>query len=189
MTIRRIIEAGGDDFTVATHLHVRDFFRPFVDQQNVDSGLRIILDDAFSDGLQHHRFAGFGRRNNQGTLAFAERIEEINHAIGVVALAATRQPAFDAQLIIRMLGGEPAELRPMHSVFGWQPIYGFNFHERRTLAASWRITDFADDFITGAKAITLNQLAADEDVVFTCEVPGFSLAQEGCTIADDLEDS
>ena len=72
-----------------------------------------------------------------------------------------------------------APLRPRHTS-GSRP---------RALAASRGIAHFTFDFITGTQTVPLDEFAPDENVVLACKVAGLFLAQEGCAIAYDFQDT
>ena len=54
---RRLVERRRDDFALNRTLHVGDFFRALVDQENNQGGLRMILGNRVSDRLQQHGLA------------------------------------------------------------------------------------------------------------------------------------
>ena len=59
---------------------VGDFFRPFIDQQNDQFHLLVILRDRFGDVMQQSRFAGARRRDDQTALTHPERRHQIHDA-------------------------------------------------------------------------------------------------------------
>ena len=79
-----LVEGGTDHFALDRALHVGDFFRTLVDQQNDQSDFRMIGGDRVGDVLQQHRLTGARRRNDQTALALADRREQVHHAAGVV---------------------------------------------------------------------------------------------------------
>src|SRR5208283_5543316 len=86
MALRRLIEGRTDDFTLDGALHVRDFFRALVDEENDKSDFRMIDGDGIGDGLQHHGLAGARWRVDQAALTFADRAEQVEHTPGQVFL-------------------------------------------------------------------------------------------------------
>ena len=59
---------------------IRHFFRTFVDEENDQLHLRMILDDRVGDVMQQRRLAGAGRRDNQTALSHSERRHQIHDA-------------------------------------------------------------------------------------------------------------
>ena len=89
----RLVERRGNDFGAHAALHFGDFFRTLVDQQHDQVRFRMVVRDRLRDVLQHHRLAGFRRRDDQSALAFADRRDQIEDATGDVfgrAVAALR---------------------------------------------------------------------------------------------------
>ena len=68
MALRGLVEGGGDYFAAHGTQHFGYFFGAFVNQQHNQLGIGIIGSDGVGDILQHHSFACFGRRNQQGAL-------------------------------------------------------------------------------------------------------------------------
>ena len=145
--------------------------------------------DTFRDRLKYHRLARFCGSDDQCALSLAQRIEQVDHTVRVIALSAACEPAFDLELFIGMLRGESAELRAVYRVVGRSAIYGINTYQRRALAAAGRVTRFSYNFITSAQPVPLDEFVADEYVVLACEITGFALTQEGGAVADDLKDT
>ncbi|CAK6470919.1 hypothetical protein PSEG_05569 [Pseudomonas sp. Nvir] len=78
----RLVKGGSNHFTFHQTLHLGHFFRTFVDQQHHQHAVRVVVSDALRDVLQQHRFTGFRRRDNQTTLAAANRGGQIQYASG-----------------------------------------------------------------------------------------------------------
>ena len=77
----RQVEARGDHFPPPPVDHLADFFRPLVHEQDQQNRFGVILGHRLRDRLQHHRFPGFGRRDDQRPLAEAEGADEIDDAL------------------------------------------------------------------------------------------------------------
>ena len=73
----RLVERGGDDFAFDRALHVGDFFRPLADQADHQVHVGVVGRDAVGDRLEQERLAGFRRRDDQTTLALADRRDEV----------------------------------------------------------------------------------------------------------------
>ena len=70
---RGFIEGRADHLALHGALHVRDFFRTLVNQQNDQHNFGMIGGDGVGDVLQQHRLAGARRSDDQTALAFADR--------------------------------------------------------------------------------------------------------------------
>src|SRR5439155_547086 len=51
---------------------------PLVDQDHHQVALGVVPRDRVGDGLQHHRLAGLGRRDDQAALALADRRDQVD---------------------------------------------------------------------------------------------------------------
>ena len=79
-----LVEGGTDDFAAHAALHVGDFFRTLVDQQNDQRDFGMIGGDGVGDALQQHRLTGARRSHDQAALALADGRQQIHHAAGVI---------------------------------------------------------------------------------------------------------
>ena len=91
---RRFVEGGADDFGVDFTLHVGDLFGPFVDQQDDQDGVGIVLGDAVSHFLLQHRFAGSWRGDDQAALSFSDWRDQVDDAHRDLFLAAFQDEPF-----------------------------------------------------------------------------------------------
>ena len=83
MPLGRFIEGGTDHFGAAAGaLHVGDFFRALVDEQDEQIRLGIVLQNRVGELLHQHGFAGARRRDDQAARAFADRANQVEHARG-----------------------------------------------------------------------------------------------------------
>ena len=78
-----VVRAGHDFGLRAGAPEVGDFLRPFIDQQDDQFHLRMILHDRVGDVMQQRRLAGARRRDDQAALTHAERRHQIHDARGV----------------------------------------------------------------------------------------------------------
>ncbi len=72
MALGRFVEGGADHLTVDGTLHVRDLFRPFIDQENDQDRVLMVLGGAVGDGLQDHGFARTRGADDQPALALPD---------------------------------------------------------------------------------------------------------------------
>src|SRR3546814_18667159 len=77
---RGLVEGRGDDFAVHAALHVGDFLGPFVDQQDDQIDLGMVVGDRLGDILQQHGLTRTRRRDDQRALALALRADEVDDA-------------------------------------------------------------------------------------------------------------
>ena len=78
----RLVKGRSDNFTFNQTLHLGHFFRTFVDKQYHQYAIRMVVRNALRDVLQQHGFTGLRRRDNQTTLAAADRRCQIQYAGG-----------------------------------------------------------------------------------------------------------
>ncbi|MOA32473.1 hypothetical protein D3C78_1536960 [compost metagenome] len=76
----RLVKGRSDNFALHQTLHLGNFFRAFVNQQNHQHAVWMVVSDALCNVLQQHGFTGFRRSNNQTTLTTANRRGQIQHA-------------------------------------------------------------------------------------------------------------
>src|ERR1700687_4381505 len=73
-----LVEGGADDFALDRALHVGDFFRTLVDEQDDEHHLGMVGGDGVGDVLQQHGFAGAGRSDDQSALALADGNQHVH---------------------------------------------------------------------------------------------------------------
>ena len=75
MMLREFVKCRIDNFSVSlkTSLHICNFFRPFINQQNYHLHVRIIFFYAIGHFLKKHCFSGFWRRYDQTSLPLSYR--------------------------------------------------------------------------------------------------------------------
>ncbi|CSS50190.1 Uncharacterised protein [Shigella sonnei] len=67
------VKGRSNNFTFYQTLHLGYFFRTFVDQQNHQHTIRVVVSNALGNVLQQHGFTGFRRCHNQTTLTTTDR--------------------------------------------------------------------------------------------------------------------
>ena len=90
----RFVKGRTDHFALHGALHIGHLFRPFVDQQYDDVGIRMILLDHVRHLLQQDGFSGSWGRNNQSSLAQPNWSDQVD----------------DASAEVRRLGGQAETL-------------------------------------------------------------------------------
>ena len=84
VVLGRLVERRADDLALDAPAHVRDFLRPLADQGDHQEDVRVVGADAVGDVLEQHRLAGLGRADDQGALALADRVDEVDQALAQV---------------------------------------------------------------------------------------------------------
>src|SRR5690606_27879582 len=117
VVLRRTVERRGDDLALDRPLHVRDLFWPLVDEHDHEVHFRVVAGDRVGDRLQHHRLTGLRRRDDQRSLPFADRHDEVDDPGGEdVRLSLQPQP------LLRVERSQLVELRPVLSLFRVHPV-------------------------------------------------------------------
>ena len=138
------VKSRRNDFAFDRTLHVSDFFRALVDEQNHQHDFGMIGRDRVRNILQQHGFTSARRRNDQSTLAFAEWRQEIHdtrtdvlaHGLELDALLRIkRRQVIKENLIARFL-------RRLE-------VNGFDLHQREVFLAFVRRTNLAADGVAG----------------------------------------
>lgn len=83
---------------------VGDFFGSFVDEQAQDGDVGVVECDGAGDVFEEGGFAGFGGRDDEGALAFAQGAEEVDEAAGIWAAG-----VFEGEAGLGVDGGEFVE--------------------------------------------------------------------------------
>ena len=84
VVLGRLVEGGADDLALDRAAHVRDFLGPLADERDHQEDLRVVGADAVGDVLEEHRLAGLGRADDEGALALADRVDEVDQALAEV---------------------------------------------------------------------------------------------------------
>ena len=145
--------------------------------------------DALSDGLKHHGLPGLGRRHDQCSLAFSERTEEIDDAVGVVRAPASGEAALEHKLFVGVLGAQPVKLSSMAELVRRATVDREDLPKRRALAVAGRLTRDPDDLVPASEVPPADDLLADVDVVVAGQVTGPRVSYEAGTVAQNLEDA
>ena len=74
------VESGRNHLAFHRTLHVRHFFRAFIDEKNDQIAFRMIGFDGMCDVLEQNGFTRARRGDDQGTLAFTDRGNKIDNA-------------------------------------------------------------------------------------------------------------
>ena len=96
-------------------LHVGDFLRPLVDQQDDQEDLRIV-GNRLGDILQQYGLAGPRRSDDQRALALAKRGDDVDHPRALVLDG--RIERVELELLVRIERGEIVEIDPVSDRVG-----------------------------------------------------------------------
>ena len=149
----RTVEGRRDNFALNAALHVGDFFRTLVYQDNHQVALRVVSRDRVGDVLKNSRLTGLRRRNDQSPLTFTDRHNQINDSGGQ-----DLRISFQTQTLVRVQRGQLGEIRTLTCVVDTQTIDGVDSHKRVVLLAVAAVADIGllthldltDDCITAA---------------------------------------
>ena len=139
-----LVEGRADDFAFHRALHVGDFFRALVDQQNDQDDFRMICGDRVGDVLQQHRLAGARRSDDQAALAFADRRQQI-HDAGADVLAR----GLELQALLRIQRRQVVEEDLVAGFVGRLEVDGFDLDQREVFFAFVRRAHLAADGVAG----------------------------------------
>ena len=82
VVLGRLVEGRGDDLALDAAAHVGDLLRSLADERDHEQDLRVVGADAVGDLLEQHRLAGLRRADDQGALALADRVDQVDRAAG-----------------------------------------------------------------------------------------------------------
>ena len=166
------IEAAGDHFAIDGAAHVRDFLRPFVDQQHDQLDAGEVRCNAMADVLQQNRLTGPWRSDDQRTLTFAQRREQV-HNPGRHWLRAGLQTepglGIDRRELIKRLD--------VLIFLGRHAVHVDDFAKPRALLPTARLNHAVDDDAF-AKAELLDHAAGHERVGELAHVIFFGIAEK-----------
>ena len=132
VALRGLVEGGGDDLGLDAALHVGDFFRTLVDQEDDLVHLGMVLGDGVGDGLEEHRLTGLRLGDDQASLALADGSEHIHDAAGGILLEAVAE---EVELLRREEGSKEVERDAVADEFRRAAVDVLDLHEREVLVA------------------------------------------------------
>ena len=94
MALGGFVERRADDLGLDRSLHVGDFFRPLVDEQNDEKNLRVVRGNRVGDVFEQHGLAGARRRDDKPSLTFTDRSGQIDDPRGDVLYIVFEVKAF-----------------------------------------------------------------------------------------------
>ncbi len=138
--------------------------------------------DGVGDGLQQHRLAGAGRRNNQPALALADRSEQVHDAAGEVLAR-----GFELHPLIGIERREVVEEDLVARFLGRLEVDGVHLDQREIALAFLGRADLAGDGVAGAQVEAADLRRRDVDVVRPGQVVVLGGAQEAEAVGQAFE--
>ena len=179
------VEGGADHLGLrATGLHVGDFFRPLVDEQDDERDLGMILDDRVGELLQQDRLATLGRGHDEGALSLAEGRDDVADAGRDFAVL-----PFEANALVGVLGRQVIESASQFRLLGVTTVDALHFEKREVPFPFLGRPDFAHHRVTGAEVEALDLGGGDVDVVGAVQVIEVLGAQKAVAFGQDFEDT
>ncbi len=168
-------------------LHVGDFFRTLVDQEDDQVALGMVLGDRLRDVLQQHGLAGARRRDDQRALALADRRDDVDDAARTVLLG--RVLRLHDETLVGIERGEVVERHLVAGALGVLEVDRGDAHEGEVALAIARTADLAFDRVSGAQAELPDLLGRNVDVVGARKVVGLRRAQEAEPVRQHLDNA
>ena len=161
----RLVEGGRNNFAFDRALHVGDFFRALIDQEDHQNDFGMIRRNRVGDVLQQHGLAGARRRNDQTALAFAQRGQQVHDAgAGVVA------DGFQLDALLRIQRRQVVEQDLVAGFVRGLEVDGFNLDEREVFFPFvWR-AHLAADGVASLEVELADLGRGDVDIIWAREV-------------------
>ena len=163
----RFVEGGCNHLCLYGTLHIRHFFRTFVNQENNLVYLRMVVCNGIGDGLQEHGFTRFRLRHNQAALSLADRREHIHNADALVFLVPMTQ---QVEFFCGEQGSEEVERDAVPDKLRRAAVDEFDFYQREIFISFSGRTDFTGDGVSVLEGVLLDLLLGNVNVVRGIEV-------------------
>ena len=187
VALGRFVEGRRDHLAVHRTLHVGDFLRPLVDQQDDQVALRMIGGDGVGDVLQQHRLAGARRRHDQGPLALPDRRHDVDDARRQVLLGGVL--VLHAQSLVGVERRQVVEVDLVAGLLGVLEVDGVDLEKRKIALALLGAANLAFDGVAGAQAEPADLRGRHIDVVGTRQIVGLRRPQKTELVGQYLDDA
>ena len=157
------VERGGDDFALHAALHVGDFFRTFVDQQDDQKHFRMVCFDRLGDVLHDDGLTRPRLRDDERALAFSDRRDDVDNAAGLVFDG--RIFELHLQALGRIERRQIVEVDFVSDTLGIFKIDRVDLGQSEIAFAVFRRFDLAFDSVASAQTELPDLLWANVDVV------------------------
>ena len=162
-------------------LHVGDFFRPLVDQQDDQEDLRVVLRHRLGDALQQHRLAGARRRDDQPALAPADRRHQVHDP------AESCRARLEDEALLRIERRQVLEEQLVARLLGRLEVDRLDLDQREVALPFLRRPDLARDGVAGLQIELADLRRRDVDVVGARQVVVVGRAEEAEAVGQHLE--
>ena len=175
-----------DEMTSPAHrpLHVGDFFRPLVDEQDDEVDLGVVGRDRLRDVLQQHRLAGARRRDDEAALALADGRHQVHDARRQVVGG-----RLEPQALLRIERRQVLEEELVARLVGRFEVDRFDLDQREVALAVLRRPHLAGDRVAGLQVELADLRRRDVDVVGAGQVVVVGRAQEAEAVRQHFEDA
>ena len=178
------VEGRVDDLALDRALHVGDFLRALVHQDDHEVALGVVLRDRVGDGLQDHRLARLGRGHDEPALALADRADQVDDPRGH-----DDRVGLQPQPLLRVQRDELGELGAGLGLLGVQAVDLVQADERVELLAALAFLGLADralDHVALAQAVLADLGQRDVHVVGAGQVAG---GADERVVVEDVQDA
>ena len=160
--------------------HVRDLLGPLADEGDHQEDLRVVGADAVGDLLEEHRLAGLRRAHDEGALALADGVDEVDQP-----LAQALGIGLEVDELDGMDGRQGIEVRAALGGLGIDAIDRLDAQQAPVLLAFLGRTTDTRHAITGPQAESTHLAGADVDIVRAGHEA--ATAHEAEAILDDIQ--
>ncbi len=161
-------------------LHVGDFLRPLVDEQDDESDLGMIRRDRVGERLEDHRLARARRRDDQPALSLADRGHQVEHARGHVA-------RLEADAVLGIEGRQVVEEDLLAGDVRMLEVDRLDLDEGEVALPFLGRPDLAGDRVAGAEVELADLRGRHVDVVRSRKVVVLGGAQESEPVGQALQ--
>src|SRR5256885_3819268 len=185
MARRAFVERRADDFgACSARDHLRHFLRPFVDEEDDDRDLRMILGDGVGHLVQQNRLSGAWRRHDQTALAFSNRRHDVDDAHAEIAVLRLQTKA-----LVGILWSKIVERRSILGLFRILAVDALYFQEREVALPRLRWSYLSANFIARAEAKSFDLRRRDVDIVGPWQITPVLTAQEAVSFRQNLKNA
>jgi hypothetical protein len=167
MALSRSVEGGGDDLPEPAMLHVGDLFRALLHEKDHEMAFRVVLYDSLGHRLEDGGLPGLGGGNDHGSLALAERAEEIDDPVGGIGLATDRPSALQDQGLIGVLSSQLREHGPSRKILRRNPIHPHQAPEGSALPVLRPGAHLPIQLVPSSEVELLDDAGSDVDIVLS----------------------
>ena len=181
----RLVEGRRNNLPFDTTLHISDFFGAFVNQQNDQVALGVVLFDRIRDVLQQNRFTGPWRRHDQAALALTDGRYQIDDTRGPVL--DRRIIDFHCQTFIRVKRRQVFKGDLVARFFRLFKVDLGDICQREIpLRIIWRF-DQTFDCVSGAQRVLTDHLGRDVNVIGARQIVRFGRPQEAKPVLQNFQ--